>query len=103
MKEINGRDYFAFSLAVAGSSKDAPTEWVDVLYPKFSDALGDLLRSGTKVLVVGKNTVRAYTDKEGRARASESVWADKLEILNIPKDEAAPAAPQDDDDDLPIK
>lgn len=100
VQEINGRNYYKFSIAVAGSAKDAPTEWVDVLYPQFSESLGDLLRSGTKVLVVGKNTVRAYTDKEGRARAGESVWADKLEILKVNEpDDNAPA----DDDDLPFK
>lgn len=99
VKEINGREYYSFSLAVAGTAKDSPSEWVDVLYSKFSDGLADFLKSGAKVLVMGRSSVRAYIDKNGAARASESIWADRLEIMKYPE---AAAEPSDADGDLPL-
>ena len=97
-KEFNGRSYYAFSIAINGGKKDAPAEWVNVLYPKFSDTLGDFLKSGTKVLVIGRNVVRAYIDKNGSARASETVWADNLEIVKFPE----PSDNEGAGDDLPL-
>lgn len=105
VRNINGKDYLCFPLAIAGTRKDAPTEWVDICYPAPTEGVFNYLSanlvSGAKVLVIGRNTISVYESKDGSYHASETIWARTLEVLTYqPKDAAdAPKAiarqPQD--------
>lgn len=71
------------------------------------------LQKGSKVLVVGRATTRAYTDKEGNSRSGMDVAASEVEFLgglkpkadaaSAPAEGTAPAHMQPImDDDLPF-
>lgn len=97
IKTINGKDYYKFNLGVASTRKDAPTQWVSVLFYKSNDRLGELLAAGTGVLVQGRQETKAYTSKDGQPHADITIWADTLEITRYVKaEQGAPAS-----DDLP--
>lgn len=101
-KTINGRDYYKFNLGVASTRKDAPTQWVSVLFYKSNDRLGELLAAGTGVLVQGRQETKAYKDKNGGPRVDITLWADILEITRYVKAEQAATddLPAGDDEDI---
>ena len=109
LKQIGQSNYFCFPLAITGSKKDAPTEWVNVnVFAREGSKLGDVLKKGAGVLAFGRNAVRAFVGRDGQARAAETLWADGIEIFKFVDDDApeehkAPAGDDDaDGSDLPF-
>lgn len=45
-----------------------------------------ILRKGTKVMVVGQLTTRAYTDRTGQPRTSLDITAQAVELAGSPQD-----------------
>lgn len=120
----SGTTAISFNVAVTEKYKDRSgqqvenTTWVQCtkwVQPGGSTKIADYLTKGTKVLVEGKPSARAYTAKSGEAAASLELRVDNLELLSPvaqtnsqPARQAtpsAPAAPSIDDevtDDLPF-
>ena len=101
VKNINGKDYYKFSLAAAGRRKDDAPTWVNVLYYKGGNSrLGDFLVSGASVVVQGRQEVSAYTRKDGQPAADVTIWADMVEVTRYadskPADNDLPADNEDD-------
>ena len=109
VKTINEKEYINFSLALH-ESKDETPEWADVLFrvrnAEFKDKLTKYLEKGKPVAVVGRSTINAYKDKDGNARASETIWADKISFINTGKGdkaaEPAGSAPEASESDFPF-
>lgn len=112
----NNNNYYCFPVAIESRAKDAPTDWVDVcLYAREGSKMGTVLKKGNGVFAIGRSSVRAYTGRDGQVRASETLWADSVELTKFaPANEeeaegtaakaGAPAAEDDDDPgtDLPF-
>ena len=101
VKNINGKEYYKFSLAAAGRRKDDAPTWVNVLYYKGGNSrLGDFLVSGASVVVQGRQEVSAYTRKDGQPAADVTIWADMVEVTRYadskPADNDLPADNEDD-------
>lgn len=90
IKNINGKDYIAFSLALKDGRES--TQWANVLIYKTSDTIAQYLTKGKPVAVVGRSVLKVYTGKDGQAHIDETIWADKLEFVSTQKEGAAPAA-----------
>lgn len=80
-REINGKCYHAFSVAVTEAKQ---TVWFDILHyfnGQGKDGLGQYLTKGKKVLVVGDISASAYVNKNNEPVPSLTCWARKIELL----------------------
>lgn len=89
-KDINGKNYYKFPIAVDGTRKDSPATWVNVLYYKREGGrLGDYLIPGASVAVQGRQDTSAYVGKDGKAHPDITIWADQLTVTRYAKEEGA--------------
>lgn len=99
---IGNNNYAKFSLAVSlGKDK---TEWIDCLKIDKDNKLIQYLTKGKTIFVEGKPSANAYTNKEGKAVASLTIWVNDLEFVASPKKEAAKEVSKEftqDPDDMP--
>lgn len=100
----------------SGTEMKEKTFWTDCdqWFQKEESAnkLADVLRKGSKVIVVGQSYASAYINNEGKAIGTLSVRVEKLEIVNSTKpkenqssSQTAPpvnASNYEDDDSLPF-
>ncbi len=78
-----------FSLAVnrryttsAGEQREE-TEWFRIAaWGQLAETANQYLQKGSKVYVEGRVASRAYTDKDGQARASIEVTAERIQFLD---------------------
>lgn len=89
-KEINGTTYLTYNVGVS-NGKDS-TLWVTIMsrYQEGSKVL-NALRKGTKVLVQGMPSLGAYTNKNGKAIGTITLWARETEILQWAEEQKATA------------
>lgn len=117
IKELNGRQYLNFPVAVTEQKK---TQWFDVLYYQSAQSgLGQYLTKGRKVLAVGDLSASAYVSKVGDAVPTLTCWARRIELLgdasgqgqsqpqnnaqtNQQRPQQAPQAKQVVEEDLPF-
>ena len=125
-KSQKGEEYYTFRVAVNYYNRgENATQWVNVTVMK--DRVGNRqLNKGSLVTVVGTETVSAYLTKNGEAMPDVSVFADRVDYVNVgsgntasntavtdtgkfektekapKKAETKPAASQASDDDLPF-
>lgn len=102
----NGSIAISFTVAVSEKYKDRQgneqtnTTWVNCtrwVVAGGSTAIAPHLKKGTKVLVEGKPTARAYNTNSGEVAASLEVRVDTIELLGQPQQQGASgqqAAPQ---------
>lgn len=95
-----------------GKGDQKTTTWYDVEY--HSTGLQPYITKGRQVVVMGRLRVRAYTAKDGTQRIGINVFADSVELVGGPAQQAAsqpqpqyqpqPQAPQQPqgDDNLPF-
>ena len=102
-----------WSVAVAGSSRDAPSTWFDVtLFGKRGEALAQYLRKGSFVIVSGDLSRREHDGKTYLSVRADNVTlgprrADAQDDAPRPAREAKPAQPSgsaayDLDDSIPF-
>lgn len=116
VKAINGNNYITYSVAHQ-PKRDDPTTWVNVMERAGSDPSKRvaMLVKGTRILVQGDITLRAWTGRDGNAKLDATIWANRTEVQQFNDREgadqgapprpapAAPAAKADDEgDDLPF-
>ncbi len=86
----SGTTAISFNVAVTEKYKDRSgqqvenTTWVNCtkwVQPGGSTKIADYLKKGTKVLVEGKPSARAYTANTGEAKASLELRVDNIELL----------------------
>lgn len=122
-----GRFVTTFSIAFTETWRDANKEkqerttWFNCSYfTQDMPGVAAYLLQGALVLVTGKVSARAYTDKNGAAAASLDLLVNEIRLLAPPKQRtatdagpeytaaepahisAAPTAPQNNDQDLPF-
>lgn len=91
----NGKTVTNFTVAVSRKGDKDKTDFFRcAAWGKTGEVCGQYLAKGKKVCVVGEVSARAYTDKQGEAKASLEVFVTEVEFLS-PRGEEAPApAPQ---------
>lgn len=89
----NGKTVTNFTVAVSRKGDKDKTDFFRcAAWGKTGEVCGQYLGKGKKVCVVGEVSARAYTDKQGEAKASLEVFVTEVEFLS-PKGETneAPA------------
>lgn len=105
---IGNNNYAKFSMAVRDGRDQNGQErtiWLDCLKLDKEGKLAQYLTAGKTIFVEGKPSANAYTNKEGKAVASLTVWVNELEFVASPKRAAANASEppkQAEPDDLPF-
>lgn len=83
IKEINGKQYSAFSVAATSRNE---TTWVSVLY-NYHENLHKYLIKGQQVFAQGDARVKLYTSKNSEKTSLDfSVLADKLQLCGSKAD-----------------
>lgn len=91
--------------------KKEKTEWHRVVfYRGLAEVVGEYLKKGSLVYVEGKLRTRKWADKDGVDRYTTEVVANEMKMLGKKPDnempsapkQAAPAAGDDMDDDIPF-
>lgn len=95
VKEVGGKSYNSFDVAV-NEGKDAQgnerTTFVQVMKPVYQDnKVFQYLTKGTKVMIQGRLSVKAWQANDNSLRADITCWADDLELLSATQQQAAPA------------
>jgi single-strand DNA-binding protein len=82
-KSQKGEEYYTFRVAVNYYNRgENSTQWVNVTVMK--DRLGNRqLTKGSLVSVVGTETVSAYLTKNGEPMPDVSVFADRVDYMNV--------------------
>lgn len=90
VKDVNGSHVADFQVAVEEGSKDHKTvTYIPVTAWKgLADIAHNYAKKGTLVSVVGKMSIRNYTDKDGANRTSTKVVASQLNLLSRAKTQA---------------
>lgn len=82
----NGLQVCSFTVAVNRRRKDGEAPEADffrvIAWRQLADICGKYLTKGRKVCVIGTVSARAYTGKDGNAKASLEVTAEDVEFLN---------------------
>lgn len=82
-----GKQGISFSLANNGySNGKETTQWFEVTMFRGAERLSNLVKKGTKVVVVGRVEMQEYQTKEGATKNKLVVFGNDLEIM--PKSEA---------------
>ena len=96
---IGMNNYAKFSIAV-NDGKDEngqrKTLWLDVFKYDKDGKLTPYLVAKTIVAVVGRITTNAYINRDGKAIATMTLWANELEFIHSPQQ-----AVEEKTDDLP--
>lgn len=88
---LSGKTVTNFTVAVSRKGdKDKTDFFCCAAWNKTGEVCGQYLGKGKKVCVVGEVSARAYTDKQGEAKASLEVLVAEAEFLS-PRGEEAPA------------
>jgi single-strand DNA-binding protein len=81
MKNDNG-EFLSFSLATDEFRHGTKsTTWLSVSYG--NTKMAEWLKKGRMVNVIGVETVRTYTDKNGEVQVSRNINADKIDFVSI--------------------
>jgi single-strand DNA-binding protein len=99
IQTIKGKDYAKFSLAITLDKEH--TEWVDCLKIDKEHNLTPYLTVGKTIYVEGKPYANAYTNKEGKAIPSLTVWINELEFISSPKDSTQKPYPEENHTEKP--
>jgi single-strand DNA-binding protein len=87
----SGKTVANFTVAVSRKGDKDKTDFFRcAAWGKTGEVCGQYLGKGKKVCVVGEVSARAYTDKQGEAKASLEVFVTEVEFLS-PRSEEAPA------------
>ena len=80
----SGESFVTFSVAVnSGSKANQKTDWLEVsCNGRTAEIVTQYVKAGTKVLVEGKPSASAYTNKEGQLVANLRVFATNVEMLS---------------------
>lgn len=72
-----------FRIACGWKTKDKEgTEWVSIVtFGKLSEICGEYLKKGSQVFVQGRMQTRKWQDKEGNARYSTEIVAERMQML----------------------
>ena len=91
VKEINGKQYSAFSVAATSSRNE--TTWVSVLY-NYHENFHKYLTKGQQVFAQGEGRVKLYTSKNSEKTSLDfSVLADKLQLCGSKADKVVEQSP----------
>lgn len=87
----SGKTVTNFTVAVSRKGDKDKTDFFRcAAWGKTGEVCGQYLGKGKKVCVTGEVSARAYTDKQGEAKASLEVFVSEVEFLS-PRGEEAPA------------
>lgn len=81
---INGKTYVKFSGMFYKDNKS--TTYANVIYRDDSGNLRPHLTKGVVVSVCGKLSVSSYQAKDGSEKIDLTVWGDRLDFINLPRD-----------------
>lgn len=106
----NGKAVANFSVAVSEKYGEREnTEWFSVVsWDKQAEFVGEKLRKGARVLVIGRQQTRKWSDKEGNSRTSVELVAENVQLIDWPEKngsasrENANTEPFDDISDVPF-
>jgi single-strand DNA-binding protein len=112
----SGKAVANFSIACSSylASKEKETEWFNVVaWEKNAEFASENLRKGARVLVVGRQQTRKWTDKSGAQKTTVELVAENIQVIDWPNgDQAAPAYREEQreehpafdagDDDIPF-
>lgn len=110
-REVNGRKFVTFNVAVSAKYKDKQTG-VDVEKTTWIGCLRDglqnvdqYLKKGTQVYIEGTPSVNVWQDREGKAQAQIQLNVFSIQLLGSAKDSQQPQAQpqtQGNDDGVPF-
>lgn len=87
----NGKTVTNFTVAVSRKGDKDKTDFFRcAAWGKTGEVCGQYLGKGKKVCVVGEVSARAYTDKQGEAKASLEVFVTEVEFLSPRSEEREP-------------
>ncbi len=82
VKQINGKSYTSFSVAVKTKDKGADTtQWIEVLKYGEGGNLFPHLTKGTKVFVRGTLSANAYMANDRSAHVSLNLYTNEIQLL----------------------
>lgn len=92
----SGQEVISFSLAVSNQDKAKTTTWYECSCwnEKTIAVIKQYVSKGTKLLLTGRPTVNAYTNKEGKVVGSLGINIQSLEFIGGKQDDEQPAKPQ---------
>ena len=89
----NGKTVTNFTVAVSRKGDKDKTDYFRcAAWNKTGEVCGQYLGKGKKVCVVGEVSARAYTDKQGEAKASLEVFVTEVEFLSPRSEEREPVS-----------
>ena len=89
----NGKTVTNFTVAVSRKGDKDKTDYFRcAAWGKTGEVCGQYLSKGKKVCVVGEVSARAYTDKQGEAKASLEVFVTEVEFLSPRSEEREPVS-----------
>ena len=92
VKDFSGKKYVSFSVACNDYAKDQQgnrtetTTWVSVLWYGDGGGLLPYLKKGAKIFIRGNLKAKAYTDKQGAAKASININAFEVQLCSFKSD-----------------
>ena len=114
VRDFSGKKYVSLSVACNDYSKDQQgnrtetTTWVSVLWYGEGGGLLPYLKKGAKVFIRGNLKAKAYTDKQGAAKASININAFEVQLCGFKSDSdsttttSAPTRQSTSNDGLPF-
>lgn len=83
----SGKAVANFSVAVSEKyGEKENTEWFNVVsWDKQAEFVGKSLKKGARVLVIGRQQTRKWSDKEGNNRTSVELVADNVQLVDWPE------------------
>lgn len=89
----NGKTVTNFTVAVSRKGDKDKTDFFRcAAWGKTGEVCGQYLSKGKKVCVVGEVSARAFTDKQGEAKASLEVFVTEVEFLSPRSEEREPVS-----------
>lgn len=89
----NGKTVTNFTVAVSRKGDKDKTDFFRcAAWGKTGEVCGQYLSKGKKVCVIGEVSARAYTDKQGEAKASLEVFVSEVEFLSPRSEEREPVS-----------
>lgn len=89
----SGKTVTNFTVAVSRKADKDKTDFFRcAAWGKTGEVCGQYLGKGKKVCVIGEVSARAYTDKQGEAKASLEVFVTEVEFLSPRSEEREPVS-----------